>query len=639
MNEYKNYLKKSSLPDTPLELPNDDFGTHKYVQGLVHFIERSAAPITIALKGEWGSGKTSLMNRLYNDLCSENKNFLGVKINTWEYSMLATPEETVVKIIIQLVRALSNNDPGTSEKLKNFAKTAVNFVYRGTREWGKKQLPFADIAIEALGLPTEIFSGGETTESLSLSAIRVALTNAIAKTLREKNKSGIIVFVDDLDRLNPPLAVQILELLKNIFTLDHCIFILAIDYDVVVKGLEPKFGPYKPENDREFRSFFDKIIQVPFSLPVGNYEPLTFVLDSLMEIEYINNTERHMTRFKDSIEKIVNYSVGKNPRAIKRLINTLSLLNCISKYSNQIQETSDYKLINFAIVSLQVCYQKIYDMLSINPDFDRWDVTIAAKLGVHNAVDSDSEELNGDIILDALCEKEIFYDQHHNDILGLIRIIKECAMEIDKSNPDKIVRDLMKSSSVTNVSTSESVGYNNREIINRLHGNIAEYVRRNRPEIDLKPKRNTGNGGFIITLDNNTKSHVVFSLSEDALLTLGITLGVKNKRPERLANQPFSTVMTDIAVLRVIEPMQHVVKEYSASGRIRPVEVEGKTYTDIVEEYKAREGELWDSISGDLNYQLKVNSVADYEDTRIVRTISDLIIAAYDMNSRALKME
>ena len=442
MNDYKNFPKKSSLSDTPLELPNNDFGTDKYVKGLVNFIERSAAPITIALKGEWGSGKTSLMNRLHNDLCSENKNFIGVKINTWEYSMLATPEETVVKIIIQLVRSLSNNDPSTSEKLKNFTKTAINFVYRGTREWGKKQIPFADYAIEALGVPTEIFSGQGTPENISLSDLRIALTNAIAKTLSEKNKNGIIVFVDDLDRLNPPLAVQILELLKNIFTLDNCIFILAIDYEVVVKGLEPKYGPYKPENDREFRSFFDKIIQVPFSLPVGNYDPINFVLDSLMEIDFINTSERHMTRFKQSIEKIVNYSVGKNPRAIKRLINTLSLLNCISQYSDQNQNTPDYKLINFAIVSLQVCYQKIYDMLSINPDFDRWDVTIAAKLGVHNAVDS--EELNGDTILDALCEKEIFYDQHHSDILGLIRIIKECALEIDRSNPDKIVRDLMR---------------------------------------------------------------------------------------------------------------------------------------------------------------------------------------------------
>ena len=41
----------------------------------------------------------------------------------------------------------------------------------------------------------------------------------------------------------------------------NCVFVLAIDYDVVVKGLESKFGKKTEENEREFRSFFDKIIQ------------------------------------------------------------------------------------------------------------------------------------------------------------------------------------------------------------------------------------------------------------------------------------------------------------------------------------------------------------------------------------------
>jgi hypothetical protein len=41
------------------------------------------------------------------------------------------------------------------------------------------------------------------------------------------------------------------------------VFVLAIDYDVVIKGLEPKFGKFSEKNEREFRSFFDKIIQFP----------------------------------------------------------------------------------------------------------------------------------------------------------------------------------------------------------------------------------------------------------------------------------------------------------------------------------------------------------------------------------------
>lgn len=43
-------------------------------------------------------------------------------------------------------------------------------------------------------------------------------------------------------------------------------FVLAIDYDVVIKGLKPKFGELTDANEREFRSFFDKIIQLPFSM-------------------------------------------------------------------------------------------------------------------------------------------------------------------------------------------------------------------------------------------------------------------------------------------------------------------------------------------------------------------------------------
>ena len=50
-----------------------------------------------------------------------------------------------------------------------------------------------------------------------------------------------------------------------------------IDYDIVVKGLESKFGPKTDENEREFRSFFDKIIQVPFSMPTGTYDIENFL--------------------------------------------------------------------------------------------------------------------------------------------------------------------------------------------------------------------------------------------------------------------------------------------------------------------------------------------------------------------------
>ena len=74
----------------PLTTEQDALGTDRYVKGLKNFISNSTTPITIALQGEWGSGKTSLMNRLQNELCSVDDDFIGVTVNTWEYSMLSS---------------------------------------------------------------------------------------------------------------------------------------------------------------------------------------------------------------------------------------------------------------------------------------------------------------------------------------------------------------------------------------------------------------------------------------------------------------------------------------------------------------------------------------------------------------------
>ena len=63
---------KSSIIDLPRKKEEVDlFGIQKYQDALVEFIQHSETPITIALQGEWGSGKTSLMKMN----CATKENF------------------------------------------------------------------------------------------------------------------------------------------------------------------------------------------------------------------------------------------------------------------------------------------------------------------------------------------------------------------------------------------------------------------------------------------------------------------------------------------------------------------------------------------------------------------------------------
>lgn len=169
---------KTSLSDIPFSEERNDFGTERYVNGLIRFIEQSDAPITIALQGEWGSGKTSLMTRLERALCSGSESkFIGIEINTWEYSMMSSPEVTVYKILSQLVRELTHNSGETKKKVSKLLKG----LYRGGRE-AIKMIPGVNVAVEALNVPTELATANDEIDTASLADLKSELEAAVKKT-------------------------------------------------------------------------------------------------------------------------------------------------------------------------------------------------------------------------------------------------------------------------------------------------------------------------------------------------------------------------------------------------------------------------------------------------------------------------
>ena len=368
------------IVDEPLEKRGEDsLKIKKYSNALVTFIKNSLTPMTIGIQGSWGSGKTSLLNTIYAQLDDANehvdsKDFKIIWINSWENSLMATPEEALIKIINEIINGLNEVDPSLTniQKVKDAATVAAKGILR--------------VGAGILGGQT---GGQVVTEVLestnSIKQLREQLSQLV-NAIRESNSQRvdkIVIFVDDLDRVDPPEAVKILELLKNIFNIPGCIFVLAIDYDVVIKGLKDKFGERTPENEYEFRAFFDKIIQLPFLMPVQNYDIGNYVNDLLRKIgfqdENIIDTE--------FVNQVVDNTIGGNPRTIKRLINSLALIKIVNDEDedgdDQEEEiASDEELLIerkllFALVCLQIASSDIYSLLNKESDFKKWDENLA----------------------------------------------------------------------------------------------------------------------------------------------------------------------------------------------------------------------------------------------------------------------
>ena len=451
----------SSIVDVPRKYTDEDlFGINKYRKALIKFINLTNTPITIALQGEWGSGKTSLMNQMRWELCDKDgAPYFPVWVNTWQYSLMKTPSQAIISILEGCIAQIGTLNP--SQHKWEESKKKIGGIFKKMATVGTKMVA-STVGIDG-GTVDELFSVDASSESEILQ-----LKNEIAKLIDEalefdKNKLGFTFYIDDLDRIDPPVAVEILELLKNIFDLDKCVFILAIDYDVVIKGLKSKFGELTDKNEREFRAFFDKIIQLPFSMPVASYSVDTFLVDALKKIEFFTEEELNNQQLAEDLSEVARLSVGCNPRSLKRLSNTLSLISIInSEVLGSENKEDQNKLLNFALVCMQIAYPYIYNQLTEEPNFKQWNESIAARLKLRKLTAEEQESLDAakefdevwEKILFRMCQKETHLSNRAFQVSELLNKIATIINNDDQLG--EIVEATIELSAVTNLKAFDS---------------------------------------------------------------------------------------------------------------------------------------------------------------------------------------
>ena len=144
-----------------------------------------------------------------------------------------------------------------------------------------------------------------------------------------------------------------------------------MNYDVVVKGLEEKFGKKTDENEREFPSFFDKIIQVPFSILV-EYNIENFLDQKLKELG-IKIDEDILPKYV----KVVSNTVGFNPRSLKRYLNTFFIKKKISEISDDGNNDKNDDFVLFNLIGIQVSFSRVFRLFNQFPKFLEWNEIVA----------------------------------------------------------------------------------------------------------------------------------------------------------------------------------------------------------------------------------------------------------------------
>lgn len=338
------------IQDVPVEsIEQESLGLGQYIDSLSEFVLKCETPMTISIQGDWGCGKTSSMNMIKEKI---SESVVPVWFNTWQFSQFDMQRELSISLLSYFVDEL-DDEKGTFKKkvgafLKGIGKMALAVA--------------ADQAIAGVVADKiDRMNGAEIDASKALKNLKEELCKAVDQKLALSGKNRVVVFIDDLDRLQPEKAVEMLEVMKLFLDVPKCVFVLAVDYGVVIRGVRKKYGD--DIGDEKGKSFFDKIIQLPFNMPIGQYD-LEKYFTGLLDKANVAYAESDLRIYKNLAE----YSVGINPRGLKRIFNLMLLLNITAKNQNLLEsvekvEKSERQKVIFAVLCMQSAHEEAYKFL------------------------------------------------------------------------------------------------------------------------------------------------------------------------------------------------------------------------------------------------------------------------------------
>ncbi len=326
-------------PDLPIaKLEEDGLNRGSFAESLAKTLVQYSFPssLTIGLYGEWGSGKTSLLNMVFENVERIDDGVVVLRFNPW---LCSDPKQLVTQFFKQMATAIKLK--------KRAADKAWELIDQYADILGATSV--IPVAGEIVAAFTKVLTKKAEEETKEQTNDLQESKNQIIKKLKDE-KIKIIVSIDDIDRLSEEEIVAVFQLVKSLADFPNTIYVLAFDYDVVVRAL----GKVQHGDGKEY---LEKIVQVPFEIPVPNiddihealFSKLNGILGDIPEEDWDKETWAKL--FQQGIKNYI-----RSIRDVIRYTNVFSL-----KYELLKNETSAADLLG--LTCLQVFEPTVYSKL------------------------------------------------------------------------------------------------------------------------------------------------------------------------------------------------------------------------------------------------------------------------------------
>jgi predicted KAP-like P-loop ATPase len=349
----------------------------------------SMLPISIGVFGTWGTGKSTVL-RLVEKRLPDGKHAV-VKFDAWLYQGFDDARAALMEVVSGRLLELAKDDKTLLQKANDLAGRVNYFRALGlAADFGVSMafgIPpgFISRGIGALNSLASGEGGEEDVDELKKGAKEARqrlgglLKPAEKKTppkeieafrkefgeLLEGLDTTLILFIDNLDRCLPDVAIGTLEAVRLFLFMPRTTFVIAADEDMIRHSVAKHFNDPQASHVRDY---LDKVIQVPMRVPQVSAEDLraymyslhvsllapesvpvvqerllialqgcwsgkTFTKEEIAEI--VPNADRLIDRLAiaDRLAPILASApqIQGNPRIVKRLLNAIGLRQQIAK--------------------------------------------------------------------------------------------------------------------------------------------------------------------------------------------------------------------------------------------------------------------------------------------------------------------
>lgn len=336
--------------DRPIETVDQDLlGRSTFSKQLAEAIYKYSGKdgLVIGLFGKWGTGKTSILNIVINEINilakgSGDKPII-VKFSPWNY----TDKDNLISLFFRVLKNKLDID-NDEEKRKKIGKALTD--YSDALD-ALSLVPMVGSGLAILLKTIAKAQGAELSKEVDLDVTR----NQLEKVLSETNQK-IIVIMDDIDRLTNSQIRDIFQLVKQVGNFPNIIYVLSMDRNVVCRALEEV-------HNIDGSEYLEKIVQIPFEIPALMKPQIREIFlaklnDTIKDIfDDITWNENYFNEvFNNCIEPYI-----KTLRDVNRVVNTFQF-----RYRLLYKETAFEDML--ALTTIEVLAPQLYQWIGNNKD-------------------------------------------------------------------------------------------------------------------------------------------------------------------------------------------------------------------------------------------------------------------------------